>query len=409
MAVLEFMGRWTDERTRMDFDLTEEQGMFRDSVRGFAERHLRDGALARAHADDYPWEIARLMAENGLLGITVPEEQGGGGGKLMDAVIAIEQVAAVDPRSADVVQAGNFGAIRVLAQFATSEQRQRYLEPLLTGDALISVAMTEPNAGSAVTELTTFAKPDGDGFRISGSKIFTTHGLHAAVFLVYVRYGSGVGNIGSVLIERGAEGFTFGKPVRFLSGEAWNPLYFDNVYVPRENVLLGPGGFKKQIAGFNVERIGNTARSLALGRYAFEAARELASNRRQFGRLLCEFQGLQWKFAEMKIKLDAAQLLLYRAALNADKGFPSAEETAIAKAMCNRAGFEVASEAMQVMGGAGYSEDSLVEYCFRRTRGWMIAGGAVEVLLNRIAESVFDRKFPQNPPAEVRPTAQAAQ
>ena len=391
----------------MDFDLSEEQALFADATRGFAERHLRAGALARAHAEDYPWDIARLMAENGFLGITIPEEHGGIGGKLMDAVIAIEQIAAADPRSADVIQAGNFGAIRVLAQFATQEQRERYLKPLLAGKALISVAMTEPNAGSAVTELTTFARPDGDGFRVSGSKIFTTHGLHATVFLVYVRYGPGVGNIGSVLIERGAEGFSFGKKVRFLSGEDWNPLYFDNVYVPKEDVLLGPGGFKKQIAGFNVERIGNTARSLALGRYAFNAARELAATRHQFGQALCEFQGLQWKFAEIQIKLDAAQLLLYRAATNADKGFPSAADTAIAKVMCNRVGFEVASEAMQVMGGAGYSEDSLVEYCFRRTRGWMIAGGAVEVLLNRIAEHVFNRKFQQGP-AKAAPAKEAA-
>jgi alkylation response protein AidB-like acyl-CoA dehydrogenase len=382
----------------MDFDFSEDQSLFRDAARGFAERHLAEAALARAHSDDYPWDVARLMADNGFLGITIPEADGGVGGQLMDAVIAIEQIAAVDPRSADVIQAGNFGAIRVLAQFASPEQKERYLKPLLRGEGLISVAMTEPNAGSAVTELQTTATPDGDGFRISGQKVFTTHGLHATVFLVYVRYGPGVGNIGSVLIERGSDGFSFGKPVRFLSGEEWNPLFFDNVYVPKQNVLLGPGGFKQQIAGFNVERIGNTARSLALGRYAFEQARAWAATRRQFGRELCEFQGLQWKFAEMKIKLDAAQLLLYRAAVNADKGFPSAEETAIAKAMCNRVGHEVASEAMQVMGGAGYSQDSLVEYCFRRTRGWMIAGGAIEVLLNRIAEGVFDRKFPQTPP-----------
>ena len=381
----------------MQFALTEEQSMFRDSVAAFARRHLADGALARAHSDDYPWEVARLMAGQGLLGITIPEEKGGIGGSLIDAVIAIEQVAAVCPRSADVIQAGNFGAIRTFAQFASEGQQADYLQPLLTGDGLIAVAMTEPDAGSAVTELTTRAVPDGDGFRISGQKIFTTHGLHATVFLVYVRYGPGTGNIGSVLIERGQEGFTFGKPVRFLSGEEWNPLFFDEVYVPKEKVLLGPGGFKKQIAGFNVERIGNTARSLALGRFAYQAALDHARTRKQFGRPLCEFQGLQWKFAEMKIKLDAAQLLLYRAAVNADAGFPSAEETAIAKVACNRAGFDCANEAMQIMGGAGFGEDTLVEYCLRRTRGWMIAGGTIEILLNRIAETAFDRRFAQGP------------
>ncbi|MFV3074999.1 acyl-CoA dehydrogenase family protein [Niveispirillum fermenti] len=379
----------------MHFNLTEEQTLFRDSVAAFARRHLADGALARAHADDYPWDVARAMAEQGLLGITIEEEKGGVGGSLMDAVLAIEQVAAVCPRSADVIQAGNFGAIRTFAGFASPQQQVEYLQPLLKGDGLIAVAMTEPNAGSAVTELTTTAVPDGDGFRITGQKIFTTHGLHATVFLVYVRYGPGTGNIGSVLIERGQEGFTFGKPVRFLSGEEWNPLFFDNVYVPKEKVLLGPGGFKKQIAGFNVERIGNTARSLALGRYAYNAAIEHARTRKQFGRHLCEFQGLQWKFAEMKVKLDAAQLLLYRAATNADAGFPSAEETAIAKVACNRAGFDCANEAMQIMGGSGFGEDALIEYCLRRTRGWMIAGGTIEILLNRIAENVFDRRFAQ--------------
>lgn len=387
----------------MDFKLDDAQRMLQDSVRAFAERHLRDGAVERAHSAEYPWAVARLMAEQGLLGITIPQESGGIGGTLLDAVLAIEQVALVCPRSADVVQAGNFGAIRVLAEFGTPDQRKRYLEELLRGDGLISVAMTEPDAGSAVTDLTTKAVPDGEGYRVTGSKIFTTHGVHATVFLVYVRYGPGVDGIGSVLIERSSEGFSMGKSSRFLSGEHWAVLHFDNVFVPRENVLLGPGGFKKQISGFNVERVGNSARALALGRYAYEAAREHAMVRRQFGRPLCEFQGIQWKFANMRMQLDAAQLLLYRAIVNAENGIPSAEETAVAKAYCNRAGFDAANEAMQVMGGMGYSEEALVEYCFRRTRGWMIAGGTIEMMLNRIAESVFERTFSQRPPRAAAP------
>ena len=383
----------------MNFLLSEEQLAFCDAVRAFGERHLRDGALARAHADDYPWSIAKLMVDQGLLGITIAQDDGGQGGTLMDAVLAIETIASICPRSADVVQAGNFGAIRTLAQYASAEQKSRLLKPLLAAERLIAVAMTEPDAGSAVTELRTTATPDGAGYRVTGSKIFTTHGRHADLFLVYVRFGPGVDGIGSVIIERGTPGFTFGQPARFLSGEEWNQLYFENVHVPPENVLLTFGGFKKQIAGFNVERIGNTARSLALGRYAFDAAKEHALTRKQFGRLLCEFQGLQWKFAEMKMRLDAAQLLLYRAATNADSGLPSAAETAIAKAFCNQTGFDAATEAMQVMGGTGFSEETLVEYCFRRTRGWMIAGGSIEIMKNRIAEEVFGRSFSQRPPA----------
>ena len=166
----------------------------------------------------------------------------------------------------------------------------------------------------------------------------------------------------------------------------------------REMVMLREGGFKKQIAGFNVERLGNASRSLALGRYCFDQARDWALQRKQFGKLLGQFQGIQWKFAEMKIKLEAAQLLLYQAASRADNGFPSPDDTAIAKHACNQWGFEVANESMQILGGAGYSQDLLLEYCMRRCRGWMIAGGSIEMLKNRIAEHVLDRRFAQRPP-----------
>ncbi|MBT6095595.1 MAG: acyl-CoA dehydrogenase [Rhodospirillaceae bacterium] len=386
----------------MNFELSDEQRMFRDSVKGFAERHLAADALARAHSDGFPHDVAKMLAEQGLLGITIAEEAGGIGGTLMDAVIAIETVAGICPRSADVIQAGNFGAIRTLAEYATDDQRKRFLAPLLAGEKLITVGMTEPEAGSAVTDLVTSATPDGEGFRINGTKVFGTHSALADYVLVYVRFGPGVGGIGSVVIEKGMDGFTHGQPVRYLGGEEWAQLYFDNVYVGPDNVILGEGGFKKQIAGFNVERIGNSTRSLALGQLAFDIARDHALERKQFGRPLCEFQGLQWKFAELKVQLDAARLLLYRAATNADAnvtgGLPSAEETTMAKYACNQAGFAAANEAMQVLGAAGYSQDSMVEYCFRRTRGWQIAGGSLEILKNRLAEIVFDRRFPQRSP-----------
>jgi alkylation response protein AidB-like acyl-CoA dehydrogenase len=379
----------------MDFRFTPEQEQFRESVRRFAEKHLAKEARERAHSPEYPWDVARLMAKQGLLGITVAEADGGQGGALIDAVIAIETVASVCPRSADVVQAGNFGPIRVLAEYGTKPQKERHLKRLLSGEAVISVGMTEPEAGSAVTDLQTTAKPEGGGYRINGSKIFTTHSKYAELMLVYVRFGPGSDGIGSVLVDTKGQGVRFGNPSKFMSQEEWVQTYFENAFVPADMVVLKEGGFKKQIAGFNVERIGNAARSLALGRYAYERAREWAKQRKQFGRLLCEFQGLQWKFAEMKIKLDAGQLLLYRAAANADKGFPSAEETAIAKAFCNQAGFDVANEALQVMGGLGYTQEELVEYCARRCRGWMIAGGSIEILKNRIAEAVFERTFSQ--------------
>ena len=382
----------------MNFDFTEEQKLFAEAVHKFAQAHLAAGALKRAHDPRFPFDVAKLMSDQGLMGITIPEKDGGVGGTLMDAVIAIEQVALVCPRSADVVQFGNFGPIRTFAEYATPAQKQRWLPALLSGGAVISLGMSEPAAGSAVTELTTSAKQDGNHYVINGSKVFSTFSPDAKVFLVYVRYGRGLDGIGSVLVERDTPGFTVGAPSSFMSGEEWSELHFENCRIPAENVLLGPGGFKKQIASFNVERLGNSARSLALGRYAYNTARDYCLTREQFGRPLCEFQGLQWKFADMAIKLESAQLLLYRAAVNADRGLPSAYETAVAKAACNQAGFEVAHEAVQAMGALGYSREALVEYCMRRCRGWMIAGGSIEMLKNRIAEHVFDRRFDQRPP-----------
>lgn len=379
----------------MDFDFTEEQRAFAESVRRFAQAELAPGALQRAHDPAYPWETAAKIARQGLLGILFPEEDGGMGGTLMDAVIAIQEVALACPKSADIVQAGNFGPIRTFVEYATPEQKARFLPDLLAGRKLLSLGMTEPEAGSAVTDLRTTAREDGDGFVIDGTKVFSTHSPEAALFLVYVRFGPGVGGIGSVLVERGTPGFAIGQPSRFMNGEAWAQLYFDGCRIPRENLLLGPGGFKKQITGFNVERLGNASRALALGRHAYNVAREHALVRKQFGRPLCEFQGLQWKFAEMSVKLESAQLMLWKAVVGAQKGLPGAYDTAAAKLACNQAGFEVANEAMQVMGGMGFSQEAIVEYCVRRTRGWMIAGGSLEMLKNRLAESIFDRRFDQ--------------
>lgn len=382
----------------MTSGLTPDQAELAQAVRRFALGELAEGALARAHSRDYPWDIAAKLSEMGMLGITIREEDGGVGGTLMDAVITIQELAMVCPKSADVVQAGNFGPIRTFAEFATPAQKARWLPDLLAGRKLISLGMSEPDAGSAVTELKTSARQDGDDYIINGSKVFSTHSPHADLFLIYVRFGPGIGGIGSILVERGTPGFTVGHPAPFMSGEEWCPLYFADCRIPAENVLLGPGGFKRQIAGFNVERIGNASRALALGRHAYETARQHVTERAQFGRPLCEFQGLQWKFAEMTVKLEAAQLLLYRAAQDADaNGLPSAFDTAVAKLACNEAGFDVANEAMQAMGAYGYSTESLVEYCVKRTRGWQIAGGSLEMLKNRIAEHVFDRRFSQRP------------
>ena len=382
----------------MHFGLSEEQTAFQDSVRRFAETHLAKDAVARAHDERFPWDVAKLMAENGLFGIMLPEEDGGQGGTLFDAVLAMEQIAYVCPRSADVLQAGNFGAFRTFAEYATPGQKEKYFTPLLKGETIAAVGMTEPDAGSALTDLKTTCTRDGNGYRLNGGKVFTSNTEDAGVFVVYCRFAPGVNGIGSVIVERGMEGFRLGQPSRYMNGETWCALYFDNVFIPAENVLLGEGGFRKQIAGFNVERCGNTTRALALGEYCFRQAKGHAEQRKQFGKALMEFQGLQWKFAEMRVALDSAQLLLYRAAVGAGDGLPDAQQIALAKYACNQAGWMASNESMQIMGGTGYSQDLLIEYCVRKTRGWMIAGGSLEMMKNRIAEGIFGRSFSQRNP-----------
>src|ERR1700681_1317719 len=191
----------------MNFDYTDEQKLFADQVRRFAQTQLASGALKRAHDPGFPFDVAQLMAKQGLMGITLPQEDGGPGGTLMDAVIAIEQVAAECPRSADVVQFGNFGPIRTFAEYGTPAQKKRWLGDLLAGRMVLSLGMTEPDAGSAVTDLKTSARVDGAHYVINGTKVFSTFSPDAAIFLVHVRYGPGLGGIGSLIVERGTPGF----------------------------------------------------------------------------------------------------------------------------------------------------------------------------------------------------------
>jgi len=379
----------------VDFALSPEQEALRDSVRGFARRTLADRALERAHDPSYPWDLAAALGKQSLLGLALPEAHGGGGAALLDAVLVMEELAAVCPTSADVFQAGNFGAIRTLSEYAGEKLRDRILPPLLDGTGLIALGMSEPEAGSAVTDLRTTARVEGDWCVVNGTKMWSTNSTDATVFLVYARFGPGARGIGSVIVERDAPGLTVGPPEAYMSGEQWSLLTFDDCRVPVENVLIDSDGFKRQISAFNVERIGNATRALSLGRLCYSTARDHAATRKQFGKTLSEFQGVQWKFAEMTVQLDAAQLLLYRAASDLHDGLPRARETAIAKYACNTAGFNAANESLQVMGAMGYSTQTLVEYCLRRTRGWMIAGGSLEMLRNRIAESVFGTRFSQ--------------
>jgi alkylation response protein AidB-like acyl-CoA dehydrogenase len=349
----------------MDFQLSAEQVELQKWARDLAREKFSEKAYTWVKRGEVPWENAKILAEHGLMGMTLPKEDGGQGMTLLEAIIVMEEIAKVCPNTADMFQAGNFGAIRQLAAYGSKELKQRVLPSLLAGEKLISVAMTEPNAGSATTDLRTKARIEGDKVIINGSKIFNTHGPHNSYYVVWVRFGEGVRTSGAVLVERGAPGFTVGKTETHMSGEEHCALYFENCEVPIGNILIPEDGFRRLFTMFNIERMGNTARSLALAQAAFDMAVQHAKEREQFGRPLAEFQGIQWKVAEMKMKLEAGRLLLYRAATNADKGAPSPLETSIAKAYINISAFEVAHEALQIFGGYGYSTEYPLEYIFK--------------------------------------------
>ena len=385
----------------MDFQLS---AFHKDlvSVSGrLARDHFPEGAAIDTpgvERDTLPRAFLQVLAAHGFAGMSIPEADGGQGGKLLDAVLVIEAMAHASPIAGDCVQALNFGAIQQLANLGSSHIKEHYLTPCLQGQKVVTIAMSEPEAGSAVTDLRSRGRVDGDSVVVSGQKLFTTNAEHADCFVVWVNFGDSSRTAGAVLVERDTPGFALDASHHFMSGDRYGMLYFDEARVPADNILVQENGFRKMLAVFNVERLGNSARSLALGQAAFDLAVNYAKERKQFGRRLAEFQGLQWRFAEMKLKLDGARLLLYRAASNADAGLPSATETALAKLACNRAGFEVANDALQIYGGYGYDQEAAVNYIVRRTRGWMIAGGSIEQLLNRVAEGVFEERFSQRPP-----------
>lgn len=382
----------------MDFNLTNEQIELQKWARSFAKEKFEEKAYSWVRNSEVPWENAKILADHGLMGMTLAEEDGGQGAPLIDAIIVMEELAKVCPSTADMFQVGNFGAIRQLAAYGSRELKDRILPQILAGEKLISVAMSEPNAGSAVTDLSTRASIVGDKVILNGSKVFNTHGPHNSYYVVWVRFGDDVSSSGAVLVERDAPGFVIGKTETHMSGEEHCALYFEDCEIPVGNILVPDNGFKRLFTMFNIERMGNTSRSLALAQSAFNIAVEHIKERKQFGRPLAEFQGIQWKVADMKMKLEAGRLLLYRAATNADKGSPSQLESSIAKCYINTIAFEVAHESMQLMGGYGYSTDYPLEYIFRRIRGWMIAGGTPEMMKNKIAEDVLNMRFSQRRP-----------
>jgi len=384
----------------MDFSLSEEQLVLQETVVKFAAAELPEVAKACEENHEPPGhDVLRQFADMGLLGLNLPEEYGGGGQSHLDAVIALEEVAKISPAVAFPIFESCFGPILTISHFAPKELRHRIIPKVCAGESVVAVAMSEPNAGSALTDLTTNAVRKGDHFVLNGTKRWCSGGGHSDNYVVYCKMSDepGAKGIGALLVEKGGEGFTFGKK-EFLLGFRGIPsadMFFDNVKVPAVNMIVPAGGFRQLMEAFDLERCGNTTMSLAIAQSAFDTALAYVQERQQFGKLLVDFQAVQMSIAEMKIKLDASRLLLYRAVVNAESGLPSVADSSIAKCFANEIVREVTSKAMQLMGGYGYSTEYPIEQKMRDGWGWGIAGGSIDIQKTNIASALVGRRFSQ--------------
>ncbi|MGI9335972.1 MAG: acyl-CoA dehydrogenase family protein [Gammaproteobacteria bacterium] len=384
----------------MDFTLTEEQQALCEMVRRFAREELEPAARAVEDNDEPPGAgVLKRYAELGLLGVNLEAAYGGAGMTHFDAVLVLEEVAKISPGVAFPVFESCFGPTLAIAHFADERLRQRIIPKVCAGEMIVAVSMSEPDAGSALTDLTTRARVDGDRIIISGRKRWCSGAGHADAYAVYCRLADepGARGIGAVLVEKERTGLTFGKREQHMGfrGIPSADMYFDEVEVPRENLIVPAGGFRKLMEAFDLERCGNTTMSLAIAQSAFDHVLEYVQERRQFGKPLIDFQAVQLKIAEMKMKIDASRLLLYRAVVNAQSGLPSVAESAIAKCFANEMVREVTGHAMQLMGGYGYSKDYPIEQKMRDGWGWGIAGGAIDIQKVNIASALAGRRFDQ--------------
>jgi len=388
----------------MDFNLNDEQQMLVDMLRKMGQREkFKELAVEIDRTGEFPRHLMAKYAELGLLGMTLSPEYGGGGHPGINAILALEELAKFSPMIAAPVFESTVGPVKVINNFGTEEQKRAIIPGVCKGELSVSVSMTEPGAGSDLVSLSTKLTPDGDDYILNGRKAFITGGGEASHYFVYCRFGDkpGYGGIGGVLVEKGAPGFSFGRQEEFmgLRGMPSCDLIFEDVHVPKENVVIRQGQFRELMTTFDLERCGNAAMCLGVAGGAVEEARRYATERSAFGRPICEFQDIQFKIVNMAMKLDAARLMVYRAALGAGRGFPSMYESAMGKCFANEMVVEVTDEAMLVFGGYGYSREFPVERMHRDALAWRVAGGTVQMLRITLASLLFARRFDQKPGA----------
>ena len=384
----------------MDFNLTEQQRALKETAKKFAEKELIEVAREIEKNDKPPSkETLKRFAELGFLGINLPEKYGGAGLSHFEAVLVLEEIAKISIAVAFPVFESSFGPALAISSFAPDELKKEVLPKVCSGDMVIAVSMSEPNAGSALTDLTTKANILKDKVVLNGQKRWCSGAGHADAYVVYSRMSEekGAKGIGAVLLEKDSTGFTFGKPEQHMGfrGVPSADMYFDNVEIPLKNIIVPAGGFKKLMEAFDLERCGNTTMSLSCAQSAYNYVLQYIQERKQFGKAIIDFQAVQIQLAEIKMKLDASRLLLYRAVVNADKELPSIAESSIAKCFANEIAREVTGKCVQLMGGYGYSKEFPIEQKMRDAWGWGIAGGSIDIQKTNIASALIGRRFNQ--------------
>ncbi|MEW6263062.1 MAG: acyl-CoA dehydrogenase family protein [Thermodesulfobacteriota bacterium] len=384
----------------MDFSLSPEQLMLIETLRQMGQReNFKELAARIDRTGEFPFDLVPKFASLGLLGMSLSPEYGGQGESALTAILAIEELAKFSPMIAAPIFESNVGPVRVINLFGTEEQKRKIIPGVCRGELSVSVCMTEPEAGSDLTNLATRVEDRGDHYLLNGRKVFITGGGHASHYLVYCRFGekNGYKGIGALLVEKGAPGFTFGKQEEFmgLRGMPSCDLIFEEVKVPKENLVVKAGDFRNLMMTFDIERCGNAAMCLGVAGGALEEAKSYARTRHAFGRPICEFQAIQSLIVDMAMQLDAARLLVYRAAAGAGQGLPSIYEASMAKCFANEMVKEVTDKAMQVFGGYGYSREYPLERMLRDSRAWSVAGGTVQMLRITLASLIFGRRFDQ--------------
>ena len=384
----------------MDFSLSAEQQALIDTTQKFAHAELP--ALAKEIEKTNtppPRSLLKRYAELGLMGVNLPAKYGGGEMSHLDAVLVLEELAKISCAVAFPVFESSFGPALAIAHFAPEEMRARILPKICGGDMIVAVSMSEPQAGTALTDLKTNGVITQDKVIVNGTKRWCSGAGHADAYVVYCRLSDAPGakGIGAVLIEKEASGFSFGTAEHHMGfrGIPSADMFFDNVEIPTSNIVVPAGGFKQLMEAFDLERCGNTTMSLACAQSAFDTALAYVQEREQFGKPLVDFQAVQMSLAEMKMKLDGARLLLYRAVVSAQNGLPSIADSSIAKCYANEITREVTGAALQLMGGYGYSTAYPMEQKMRDAWGWGIAGGSIDVQKTNIASALVGRRFNQ--------------